>query len=282
MIIAMEIQGLSKNGQELYLFLSSKITMMIGRLLKDGIEGGVDITLDPNFYFSNQDVETVQLYTVKGVGGDQGNYNHSFEARIQMKSDNALSMTRRKVRLMYYNYLGEFHKLSTMAMQPFSRITLLDLTDNLKTLSVYGYNRSLGKEIVTRSGVFSHATHGVAIYDYQPQIKDYRDEGKNFIGREPLQPYISHLKMNGFTKGIYICEECGHKRNFTTPNLGVVRGRCEGCKEIKGSQEPIIQTFVPLALASMFYEYNGLGTKEVIDMYLGQCKEWAESVQLIA
>lgn len=39
MIIAMEIQGLSKNGQELYLFLSSKITMMIGRLLKDGIDG---------------------------------------------------------------------------------------------------------------------------------------------------------------------------------------------------------------------------------------------------
>ena len=52
MIIAMEIQGLSKSGQELYLFLSSKITMMIGRLLKDGIDGGVDITLDPNFYFS--------------------------------------------------------------------------------------------------------------------------------------------------------------------------------------------------------------------------------------
>lgn len=282
MIIALEVQGNTKGGQELFLFLSSKIAMMIGSLLKHGIQAGQEITLDPNFYFSNQDVDTVQLYTVKGVGGDQGIYNYSFEARIQMKGNNTLSMTRHPVRLLHFNYLGEFQRLSSLAMQPFSCVTILDLTNRLRTNSVYGYNRKFAKELVTRSGTFSHATHGVAIYSYDPEIKNSRTEGKTYLGREPLESHISYLKMNGYTSAVYVCEECGHKRSFTTPNLGIVRGRCQGCKEIQGSQEYIIQTFVPIALAEMLIEYKDLPTENVVKNYLDKCVEWATSMQLIA
>lgn len=282
MIIALEIQGNTKNGQELFLFLSSKITPMVSSLLKHGIDTGVDLTLDPNFYFSNQDVDTVQLYTVRGTKGDQGLYNYAFEARVQMKGDTHLSMVRYPVKLLHFNYAGEFYKLSSLSMQPFSCVTILDLTNRLRATSVYGYNLKFKKEIVTRSGVFPHSTHGVAIYSYDPEIKDHRESGKTYLGREPLEAHISYLKMAGYTSAIYVCEECGHKRSFTTPNMGIVRGRCDGCKALQSSVEPVIQTFVPIAMAEMLLEYKDLPTEQVVSTYLNKCVDWANSMQLIA